>query len=586
MRLIELSANQASFRTVRFNPSGLTLIVGKKSDPGDTSREHSTNGVGKSLLLYLLSFCLGSAENKELQEKLPEWEFTLAFELRGRRYVVTRSTVKQKTVIVNGELESLKRYTDEILGSEAFGLNEPRLKFLTFRSLVGLFLRIGKPAYISVDQVARSEKSYAKLLRSTYLLGLDEQLADRKRELREEQERLKAIRSQFKKDSLLRDYFHGDRDVDLELNDLDEEVRNLEQQATDFRVAENYEQIATEAETTRKNWQRARNELNSLQSSLRQIESSLVEQPDVSADEVRAMYEAARVELPESIRKQLEEVNAFHLDLVESRARRLTGEKHRIERRIDVLTSAIEKLDRAKDDYYRFLGSHGALQEYEVLHGRLADLKRRADRLREFQQLERECHERSQKNKLEMSQENIRTSEYLNSAKSLVDGTNDRFRSMARRIWPNHTCGLIVRNNDGENLLRFDIDARIQGDASDGVSETKIFCFDMTVLLGQQNHQMKFVMHDNRLYQGIDPRQCAELFRIADEFTRERGFQYIATLNDANLEAIRNNMETPSDYDRLFTQNTVLELTDDSDAGKLLGITVDLMYDQPPKRGE
>ena len=586
MRLIELSANRESFRTVRFNESGLTLVVGKKSDPDDTSREHSTNGVGKSLLLYLVSFCLGSAENKELQEKLPEWEFTLVFELRGKKRVVTRSTDKQKSVTVDGQIETLKRYTDEILGRDVFGIGEPRLKFLTFRSLIGLFLRLGKPAYISEDQVVRSEKSYSRLLRGTYLLGLDEHLADRKRELREEQERLKAIRSQFKKDSLLRDYFHGDRDVDLELNDLDEEVRNLEQQATDFRVAENYEQVASEAETTRQDWQRARNELNSLHSSLRQIEASLVEQPDVSADDVRTMYESARVELPESIRKQLDEVSAFHRDLVESRARRLTGEKHRIERRVDELTSQIEKLDQAKDDYYRFLGSHGALQEYEVLHGRLADLKRRADRLREFQQLERECQERSQKNKLEMSQENIRTSEYLKSAKSLTDGINESFRAMARRIWPNHTCGLVVHNNDGENLIRFDIDARIQGDASDGVSETKIFCFDMTVLLGHQNHHMRFLMHDNRLYQGIDPRQCAELFRIADEFTRKRGFQYIATLNDANLSAIRDNMEDPSDFDRLFTDNTVLELTDDSDAGKLLGITVDLIYDQPRKRSE
>lgn len=95
MRLIELTANQETFRTVRFNETGLTLVVGKKSDPTDTSREHSTNGVGKSLLLYLVSFCLGSKVNKELQEKLPEWEFTLTFEMEGRRRTATPSTVKK-----------------------------------------------------------------------------------------------------------------------------------------------------------------------------------------------------------------------------------------------------------------------------------------------------------------------------------------------------------------------------------------------------------------------------------------------------------------------------------------------------------
>lgn len=338
------------------------------------------------------------------------------------------------------------------------------MKYLTFRSLIGLFLRLGKPAYMSEDQIRNGEPLFAKQLRGSYLLGLDETLADKKRELREEHERLESIRKQFKKDSLLRDYFQGDRDVDLELDDLDEEIETLQKQAADFQVAENYKQISADAEDTRRAWQRARNELDSLQSSQRQIEASLTEQPDVSTDDVRQMYETAQVELPDAVQKRLDEVTAFHQELVESRSRRLTSEKHGIERRIEELKAEIQSLDAKKDQYYQFLGSHGALQEYEALHNKLSDCQRRADRLREFRRLEQEYQERSQHNKLKMSQENIRTTEYLKAAKTLTDEMNDRFRSMARRIWPKHTCGLVVHNNEGENKVRFDIDARIQGD--------------------------------------------------------------------------------------------------------------------------
>ena len=136
------------------------------------------------------------------------------------------------------------------------------------------------------------------------------------------------------------------------------------------------------------------------------------------------------------------------------------------------------------------------------------------------------------------------------------------------------------------NKTRFDIDARIQGDASDGIGETKIFCFDMTVLLGRKNHKLSFLMHDNRLYQGIDPRQCAQLFEIADELCRESGCQYIASLNEDKLAAINDNVEDPSRFEALFTRSTVLELTDDTDEGKLLGITVDLLYDSHKSRNE
>lgn len=584
MRLVELTANQESFHTVRFNETGLTLIVGKQSDPTDTNREHSTNGVGKSLLLYLISFCLGSDSNRQMKEKLPEWEFTLTFEHAGKRHSVTRSTMNQSSLMVDGTSTPLKAFR-ETLGREIFSL-EPSVPHLSFRFLIGLFLRQGKSAYISEGRTFDRETPFQSQLRNAYLLGLNEDLVLRKLELREEQEQLVAIRSQFKKDSLLRDYFHGDRDVNLELGDLDEEIAELHRQASEFKVADNYEQMVSEAEETRRKWRETRNELNSLESSRRQIEASLLVQPEVSTESVREMYRVAQVELPEAVQKKLEDVSEFHRELVESRARRLTSDKLAIERRIDEVRGQIEKLDAAKDQYFQFLGTHGALKEYEALHNRLSDLQRRADRLREFQKLEQECQERTQQNKLAMSQENIRTTEYLKSADTLTDSINEKFRSMARRIWPNHTCGLVVRNNEGENKIRFDIDARIQGDASDGISETKIFCFDMTVLLGLTNHQMRFVMHDNRLYHGIDPRQCAELFRIADEFALANNCQYIASLNESNLLAIQNKMEKPEEFDSLFTDNTVLELTDDSDEGKLLGIFRDLAYDKPNKRDE
>ena len=578
MRLVELTANHATFRPVRFNASGLTLVVGKQSDPTDKSLDHSTNGVGKSLLLYLVSFCLGSEANRQLKEKLPGWEFTLSFDIANNRRSVTRSTDNQTWLVVDEKKTSLKAFKLE-MGQELFGLGDST-NHLSFRFLMGLFIRQAKPAYISEAKTFDRETPFQSQLRSSYLLGLDQQLPLRKLQLREEHERLDSIRSQFKKDSLLRDYFLGDRDASLELADLDDQITKLQTQSSEFKVAENYALMATEAEETRRKWQSAKNDLNALESSLRQIEASLTTQPDISTETVKEMYKAAQVELPDLVRKKLTEVGEFHRELVESRARRLTTEKHSIERKRDSLTKELRKLGQAKDDYFRFLGTHGALHEYEAIHNRLLEIQRRADRLREFQKLEQECTERTQQNRLEMSQENIRTTEYLKASKSLTDEINERYRSMARRIWPSHTCGLIVHNNESDNKVRFDIDAKIQGDASDGVSETKIFCFDMTVLLGQRNHKMRMVMHDNRLYQGIDPRQCAELFRIAHEVTQVGQMQYVASVSEATLVAMRDKMEDPTEYDSLFTKNIVLELTDDSEQGKLLGITVDLDYDQ------
>jgi len=87
----------------------------------------------------------------------------------------------------------------------------------------------------------------------------------------------------------------------------------------------------------------------------------------------------------------------------------------------------------------------------------------------------------------------------------------------------------------GDNQLRFDIEARIQDDASDGINEARIFCFDMTVLTGRHNHHAEFLFHDSRLFSNMDPRQRATLFKIAYEYAQKENTQYIATVNEDHL---------------------------------------------------
>lgn len=53
MRLIELTANQPSFKRVAFNRTGLTLIVGRHRATKKTDLKSTYNGVGKSLIVAL-----------------------------------------------------------------------------------------------------------------------------------------------------------------------------------------------------------------------------------------------------------------------------------------------------------------------------------------------------------------------------------------------------------------------------------------------------------------------------------------------------------------------------------------------------
>ena len=100
----------------------------------------------------------------------------------------------------------------------------------------------------------------------------------------------------------------------------------------------------------------------------------------------------------------------------------------------------------------------------------------------------------------------------------------------------------------------------------------------MTLLFKGQNHNIDFLFHDSRLFDGIDERQKAELFKIVFEEFMNSKKQYIATVNQNQINEIEACMESDL-FQKIVKNNTVLTLTDDNESEKLLGITVDINDD-------
>jgi uncharacterized protein YydD (DUF2326 family) len=154
----------------------------------------------------------------------------------------------------------------------------------------------------------------------------------------------------------------------------------------------------------------------------------------------------------------------------------------------------------------------------------------------------------------------------------------DRFRGFSKQLYGDVSAGLTVKNNDGENQCRYDIDAHIQDDAGDGINHAKVFCYDLLLLTLQQRHAMEFVFHDSRLYAELDPHQRFSLFKLAERECRQLELQYIATVNADLIESVRD--IAGSEFERLFVDSVVLELTDaPGGSGKLLGVQIDMEYE-------
>ncbi len=575
MRFIELSANRSSFRTIRFNREGVSLIVGGRSCKGDVDNDKTYNGVGKSLAIVLIHFCLGSNRINAFQESIPDWVFTLTFEISGVLHRVQRNTSRQNSVIFDGQDLRLREYCER-LAELTFDL-PLGIEGLSFRGLLYKFLRRNKADYVQAEYTNSDQSPYNKLIRNIFLLGLDVELVTEKARLYQRLDNIRKSEKSLKSDPLLREFYTANKDVDIELSFLEERIAELEENQRSFQVAEDYYQIQKEANDLGVELQALGNRAVLLRNAINNIEESLKIRPDIAPDRIKVAYqEVGAAFRPETLRR-LDEVQDFHQQLITNRITRLTQERRRLEQELAVQERSIRELSDALNEKSAYLGRSRALDYFIVIGGEIAALKAKAQKLRDYRTLGRRWSDELATIKGAMQQEVLRTNQYLAQIHVQLERINSVFKGLSRRFYPDSPAGLTLHNNHRENQVRFDFEVRIENDASDGINEVRIFCYDLTLLIAGCNHHIDFVVHDSRLFSDMDPRQRAEAFRIAEAITQKRKGQYIATLNEDQIQGMEEYL-TAEERRRLIDKNVVLTLGDRSEAEKLLGVQVDMHY--------
>ncbi|UCH95529.1 MAG: DUF2326 domain-containing protein [Candidatus Aminicenantes bacterium] len=239
----------------------------------------------------------------------------------------------------------------------------------------------------------------------------------------------------------------------------------------------------------------------------------------------------------------------------------------------------ISSLGKQEDEKLHLLKATGSLEEYAKLNEELSNYKVKLGKIKEYKELLAEYGNKIEEIKKEFINENIETNKYLKESEPVRKRNIQIFKSFAEQFYENKKAGIEIRNNTSENQLRYDIRASIDSDTGDGIGYVKLFCFDWTLLKAQHNHEVKFIFYDSRLLSEIYPRQVATLFQVAYQNAEENNFQYFISANQKDLDSIKDKI-SPGEYERIIERNVILDLTDESDESKLLGIQVDLDYEK------
>ncbi|PAE25599.1 DUF2326 domain-containing protein [Bacillus sp. 7894-2] len=576
MRLIRLSSNMNSFHTIEFK-DGLNLIIGKQANPDDKSLDKTYNGVGKSLLIYILHFCLGSNKIAPFEEKIPGWEFTLEFSIDGELYTSVRNTSNQSKIFLNGEKLTLAKFRSIML-EKVFGVTE-KINNLTFNTLFPRFIRRDRESYVTYDAFIKNEQEYSKVLNNSFLLGLETEFVTEKQRLRTLFRQTKELKTNIEEDPIIREHFNNNEDTEIEILDLEDNIERLKNELAEFKIAANYKDIEKEADEKHYQLKELENKRTLINNSIKHINKSLEIKPDLSEKKVINLYNQAQIEVPEMIVKKMEEAINFQKNLLKNRNRRLTNEKIKNHDKLKETEELIEVVGKELDKALRYLNTHGALEDYNALNKKLNDMQTKLERLNEYQEILRTYKKKLKDVQSDFNTQNNETDNYLENLQDLLEDIMTTFRDLSKTFYEKKPGGIKVINNDGDNTIRFDIIAKIQDDSSDGVNEVKIFCFDMTILLLKQNHKFEFLFHDSRLFGNMDPRQRYSLLKLAYEKVNSEGLQYIATINEDIILSFKDLM-TEEEYKNIIEDSTRLVLTDESDKSKLLGIQVDMDYNK------
>lgn len=245
MKLISLSANKESFQTVRFR-DGINIIVGKQVAPHNENDGNTYNGVGKSLTLHLIHFCLGSRKIGSFEKVIPDWEFTLKFKIDDKEYYCKRATDDQNKIDFSGEILKPKDVQQRLL-ELCFGLKETP-KDMTWTTLFSRFVRRYRSCYSTYDSFYLRKASIAKFWTIVIYWGLIKTWFVAKRELRDKQVAVADTEKAIKKDPVFRQYYLGKNDAELDVADLEYRIAELSKEIGAFKVSNNYHELEKEAD--------------------------------------------------------------------------------------------------------------------------------------------------------------------------------------------------------------------------------------------------------------------------------------------------------------------------------------------------
>lgn len=567
------------FKNLTFG-SGLNILLAEKS-AGATDK-HTRNRAGKSSLLEIIHFLLGSKYDKDSifrGHDLSAATFGMEFNLGGTFARVERTGARPGQLTVAGDTTrwpvapTVKAHssflTNEnwkvVLAKLIFDLDDFDESWApSVRSLISYFVRRDRGGGLEQPMLHfRQQRPVDQQVNISFLIGLDWSIPRAWQEVRDRETSLEQLKKGMG-EGAFGTVIGSASTIKSDLIVAQDRFKRLKMAVSSFKVLDQYHDYEREASklTSRMAELADENLLDQRYSS--ELEQTTLEEIPPAPKDLEQLYKEAGVLLPELVKKRFEDVQAFHDSVVRNRRAYLRAEMEAAKQRIADREAEKKKLDERRSEVMGVLTAAGALDHFLALQSELSRAATVAETLRQ----KYDAAEALEAGGLKLTMERARLLERLrqdySEQEKIIEEAVLAFREISSRLYEDDKAGtLTITPTDNGPVF----DPHFPGEKSKGVNNMRIFCFDMMLMLLslRRGRSPGFLVHDSHLFDGVDERQVGKALALGAELADQHKFQYIVTMN---TDAVPR--EVPVGFNALDHALPV-RLTDASEDGGLFG---------------
>ena len=335
MKLRRVWANKETFHEVEFFDGFNVVLADVEEDSGS---KDTRNGVGKSTLIEIVHFCLGSrvtADQRLYALRGTDWEFTLELAFHFGTVSVSRSLDDTSRVRLggavplsllsganpfDGPVEVALGEWNAFLGVQAFSLTEETQAEVykpAFRALMAYFARRGKSAFVSPFEARKNQLKWQTQVYNSYLLGLDWRIPGEWQNVRDKKRAVDALSSLPDRGEAA---VGNLGELEAQRVALEVRLRRLREQVDTFSVLPEYREVEERVNQVTSLMRERANQVTVDKRAFSMYQERIDREVRSDAADLVTFFGEVQVSLGESVKRTLEEVVAFHEDVTRSRA--------------------------------------------------------------------------------------------------------------------------------------------------------------------------------------------------------------------------------------------------------------------------